>query len=307
LRAETLRLDAFTNAYRLCHAEADGLSGLVVDRFDDCLSVELFSLGVRNLLPDLLPEFVRLCGTRHSIVQADERACQLEGFRFRPQQSDGCPQKITVTENNVRFRVDLQAGHKTGFFCDQRENRRRFGEMCGGHDVLDLCCYSGGFALYAAKLGGASQVTAVDLDEAAIAIGKKNAHLNDQRVQFVHADAFAYARQMRQNQRSYGRIVLDPPKLIVTRDDVDEGRRKYLDLNTLAMSLLADDGLMLTCSCSGLLSPADFLSIVRAAAEKLNRSVQVLDVAGAGADHPVALNCPQTEYLKAVWLRLSER
>jgi 23S rRNA (cytosine1962-C5)-methyltransferase len=307
LRTETLRLGERTNAYRVCHAEADSLSGLIVDRYDDCLSVELFSLGMWNLLGELLPEFERLCGTKHRVIRADDRARQLEGIQLEEQRSEHCPKKVVVVENGVRFRVDLRAGHKTGFFCDQRDNRRRFAELASGRDVLDLCCYTGGFGLYAKTLGGARRVTCVDLDEAAVEAAVRNANLNDVRVQCVHADAFAYARQMQENRRSYGLIALDPPKLILSRGDRREGLRKYLDLNLLAMSLLETDGVLVTCSCSGLLGRDEFLGILRRAGDKLRRSVRVIAVTGPGPDHPVALDCPETEYLTAVWLRLGDR
>ena len=147
----------------------------------------------------------------------------------------------------------------------------------------------------------------MDLDEKAVALAKENGNANSVRLDVVHADAFGYMRQMGQNERSYGVVVLDPPKLILDRDDVAPGKRKYFDLNVLGMNLVEPGGLLLTCSCSGLLDAPEFLSLLRAAARKANRSVQLLAMTGASADHPVALDAPESSYLKVAWLRIGER
>ncbi|MGB9624891.1 MAG: class I SAM-dependent rRNA methyltransferase, partial [Phycisphaerae bacterium] len=296
--------DGLTNVYRLVHAEGDGLSGLIAERYADWIAIEVFSLGVARRI-DLFRRLLgELTGLRRFVVRADERICRLEGFRVPADASDGAPETVTVCENGVRFRVDIQAGHKTGFFCDQRENRRRLAALCGGASVLDVCCYTGGFGICAKKLGGAESVTGVDLDEKAIDLAKRNADLNQVRIDHVHADAFAYLRQMQQNGRAYDVVVLDPSKFVASREEYDEGARKYVDLNTLGMSVVKPGGLLLTCSCSGLVSAADFLSLVKAAANRLRRSLQIVEQTGAGPDHPVMANCPESAYLKAVWARL---
>lgn len=152
----------------------------------------------------------------------------------------------------------------------------------------------------------ARDVTGVDLDEKAIALARDNANANQVRPTFVHADAFGYLRQMAINGRSFGALVLDPPKLIPGRLDIASGKRKYFDLNVLAMGLVEPGGLLLTCSCSGLLAPEEFLVLLRAAARKAGRSAQVLAVTGAAPDHPVGLDALEGAYLKAVWLRMGE-
>jgi 23S rRNA (cytosine1962-C5)-methyltransferase len=149
-------------------------------------------------------------------------------------------------------------------------------------------------------------VTGVDLDEKAIALARDNANANQVRPALVHADAFGYMRQMGLNGRSFGVLVLDPPKLIPGRLDIASGKRKYFDLNVLAMGLVEPGGLLLTCSCSGLLSSEEFLILLRAAARKAGRSVQVLSLTGAAPDHPVGLDALEGAYLKAVWLRMGE-
>ncbi|HEY3243956.1 MAG TPA: class I SAM-dependent rRNA methyltransferase [Phycisphaerae bacterium] len=318
LRRQTLRLDESTDAYRLVHAEGDGLSGLIAERYADTLVFELFSLGMYQrveLLARLLTESLGAPDPQRPeipwriVVRADERVEQIEGFRVSAPAGAPGPQargsSVTIRENDVRFRVDARSGHKTGFFCDQRENRRALAALCHDADVLDLCCYTGGFGLYARVLGGARDVTAVDLDEEALALARDNANLNQVRIRQVHADVYPYLRQMIANQRTYDVVVLDPPKLIATRDELTEGRQRYLDMNKLAMQVVRPGGVLLTCSCSGLLGREAFLDVIRQAARITERRAVVFNISGAAGDHPLALNCPETSYLKAVWLRVT--
>lgn len=143
---------------------------------------------------------------------------------------------MKIVENGITYEVDFAQGHKTGFFCDQRDNRLKFASLVKGGTVLDLCCYSGGFSIAAKMLGGAAEVTAVDLDEKAVAMARRNANINQQRIEFVHADAFVYARQMVRNGRLFDAVLLDPPKFIIGRDGFEEGIKKYHDLNMLGLS-----------------------------------------------------------------------
>lgn len=307
LRREALGLDEVSNAYRVVHAEGDGLSGLVIDRYDDVLSVEIFSLGMYQRIGPILELFGERLGTRHARVVVDERIALAEDFAGRPLATPGLPPRVTIREHGVRYRVLFEGSHKTGFFCDQRDNRRALVPFCSDRSMLDVCCYTGGFGLTALVSGKAREVTGVDLDEKAIAQARDNANLNQVRPTYVHADAFGYMRQMGLNSRSFGVVVLDPPKLIPGRLDIASGKRKYFDLNVLAMNLVEPDGLLLSCSCSGLLPPEDFLVLLRAAARKAGRSAQVLAVTGAAPDHPVGLEALEGAYLKAVWLRMGER
>ena len=183
---------------------------------------------------------------------------------------------MTVTEHGIRYRIHFEDAHKTGFFCDQRDNRRELAQFCGGNTVLDLCSYTGGFGLNALIRGQAREVTCVDLDEKAVALARENANANQVRLEVVHADAFGYARQMGSNGKAFGVVVLDPPKLIADREEVAPGKRKYFDLNVLAMKLVEPGGLLVTCSCSGLLDAVEFLSLLGAAARKAEREVQLV-------------------------------
>lgn len=314
----TLRIDESSDAMRLVHAEGDRLSGLVVERYADVLVFELFSLGmfqrvgrIAELLTGLLgpPAALdrpgRAAAAWRRVVRADEPIERLEGFCVPAATERVGP--VVIREHGVRYRVHPDTGHKTGFFCDQRENRARFARLCRDARVLDLCCYTGGFGLAARVIGGAREVTGVDLDEAALETARENANLNQVRIDYAHADAFNYGRQMLANQRRYDALVLDPPKLATGRAELEPALRKYHDLNALALQLVEPGGLFLTCSCSGLVSFDAFLATVHAAARRSGRELQMIDATGAGGDHPVLLSCPESAYLKALWFRVLPR
>ncbi len=303
-REQLMGGDEKTNVYRLIHAEGDGLTGLIVERCAEWLAIEVFALGIYQRIEMLKRLLAERTGLTRFVVRADERIEQMEGFRVDPKWSDDVPATLEVAESGVRFRADLRGGQKTGFFADQRENRRRLATLTRGADVLDACCYTGGFGIYAKLLGGAESVTGVDLDENAIELAKRNANLNQLRIKHVHADVFGYMRQMQTAGQKYDVVVLDPPKFVANRDEFDEGARKYGDLNTLAMTVVKPGGLLVTCSCSGSVSRAVFLDLVKSSAARAGRPLQILDQTGPGADHPVMANCPESEYLKVVWARL---
>ncbi len=254
-------------------------------------------------MPDVAARLATLLGTRHHRVQLGQRTARLEGCEPIDLSSPGMPRVSKLSEHGVRWQVDFQTGHKTGFFCDQRDNRRRFAQWAGG-DVLDVCAYTGGFAVATAVLGRPASVTGVELDEEALALAERNANLNGARVHWVHADAFDWLRQVTGAGRRFDSIVLDPPKFIPTRADVETGRGKYHDLNRLVLRACKPGALLLSCSCSGLLSRDELLELVATAARKEGRTVQMLASTGAGPDHPVLLNCPESEYLKALWMRV---
>ncbi|MCA9048273.1 MAG: class I SAM-dependent rRNA methyltransferase, partial [Planctomycetaceae bacterium] len=208
----------------------------------------------------------------------------------------------------------------TGFFCDQRENRRRVAEYCRDRTVLDLCCYTGGFSIQAMKLGGAREVTGVDLDESPLQLAKENANLNQVRARFVQSDVFNYMREMLSIGRQFDVVILDPPKLIRSRAEIEEGTRKHFDLNRLAMRLVRPGGMLVSFTCAGLLPEAEFLKLLTAAARQAgeemtpaddsraarhdSRTMQIIARSGAAPCHPVGSHCPETEYLKAAWMVL---
>lgn len=309
-----LRIHEQTDCYRLVHAEGDRISGLIAERAADCLVMEIFSLGIYQRRDQIARALLAQASLAHEgsaeppaqplrvFTRVDDHIAALE--RIPRDASSRESVHVTIREHGIRYTVDITAGHKTGFFCDQRENRVRFARLCKDLRVLDLCCYTGGFGLCAKKLGGAAEVTAVDLDEKVIALARENANRNQVRISHAHSDAFIYLRQMIENGRQFDAVVLDPPKFARTRAEFEDALVRYNDLNMLAMQVVRPGGLLLTCSCSGLVSWADFTSVVHRASRRANRTLQVLDRTGAAPDHPVSLECPETAYLKAMWLRV---
>jgi len=305
LRRELLQLDDVSNAWRVVHAEGDGLSGLVVDRYDDLLVVEFFSAGMfrhREWIYDALR--AQFPGCRFHAF-ADEHVQKQESFDFRGSEPAA---PAIITEHGIRFRADPAGAHKTGFFADQRENRQWLSRHVEGRRVLDLCCNTGGFGVYAA-VRGAAEVTGVDIDDAVLEIARGNARLNMPFVsgvkpRFVQADIFPWLRDAGARGDQYDVVVLDPAKMTRDRDQVIPALKKYLDMNKLALGVVAPGGLLATFSCTGLVSEEEFLGMLRRAAFYAGRSVQVLKVAGAGADHPFLAQAPESRYLKAVFCRV---
>jgi 23S rRNA (cytosine1962-C5)-methyltransferase len=313
LRHQWLGLPKLTDAYRVIHAEADGFPGLAVDRYGDVLSAEVFSMAMYLRCRSVMEGLSRRLGTRHWLVQPSPLFHRQEGYDVPAFDSGELPKWVQVREAEAKFRIQFESGHKTGFFCDQRDNRLRLKELSPGRSVLDLCCYTGGFSVQAA-LGGASEVIGVDLDEAPLQLAKKNADVNQVRVRYSQSDAFAYLRDLLRTGKQFDIVVLDPPKLIRNRDEHEEGAKKHFDLNRLAIQLVKTGGWMLTCSCAGLLSWDEFYDLVSKAARaggwdadgvwQPPRRVQIVSRTGAPPDHPVASHCPQSEYLKSLWLRV---
>jgi 23S rRNA (cytosine1962-C5)-methyltransferase len=321
LRRETLKLDEVTNTYRLIHAEGDWLPGIVIDRYGDTLSAEAFGLGLFQRGQAILERLAKIVGAKHWLLRPGPYTEPQEGFAAEPVCSPELPRSVVVQEFGTKFRVEFIGGHKTGFFCDQRDNRRRLADFTAGKSVLDLCCYTGGFSITAKRLGNAADVTGVDLDEQPLKIARGNAQLNAIKASFVQADVFPYMRDMIRHGRQFDVVVLDPPKLIRNRAELDEGTRRHFDLNRLAMQLVKPGGLLLSCSCSGLLPDTEFLRLLYSASRQAGdpfgpadnngfqrrgpRDLQLLFRTGAAPDHPVSANYPESDYLKAAWLRLN--
>jgi 23S rRNA (cytosine1962-C5)-methyltransferase len=209
-----------------------------------------------------------------------------------------------ITEYGLKFRASPGSGHKTGFFADQRDNREYLSHLVKDKTVLDICCNSGGFAIYAKARGGASEVTGIDLDEEILEIAGKNAYLNDAKVKFVQSDLFPYLRDAAARGDAWDVVILDPAKLTRDREQVISALKKYNDMNKLAMSVVKPGGILLTCSCTGLVSEEDFLDMIRRAAFFAGRRAQILKVSGAGADHPYMAHVKESRYLKAVFCRI---
>jgi 23S rRNA (cytosine1962-C5)-methyltransferase len=301
LRRKVFQLDAVTDAYRLVHSEGDDLSGLVVDRFGSTIVIEFFSAGMYKQREAIEAALLKEYPGSSFYWFAEEHVQKQESFDCRTLEP---PAPFTITEHGLRFRVAPGSKHKTGFFCDQRDNRKLFASLCGGKRVLDLCCNTGGFAVYAKALGNAEEVTGIDLDEQAIALAQKNANLNQVRIKFTQADIFAWLRDILPSGQRFDVVMLDPAKQTRDRDDIPTALKKYLDMNKLAMLSVAPGGTFVTCSCTGLISEETFLDTVRRAAWQTGRQVQIVHLSGAGPDHPFLAHAAEGRYLKAVWCRV---
>jgi len=304
LRREFLKLDAIGNAWRVVHSEGDGLSGLVVDRYDDLVVVGFFSAGMyryREWIFNALREHFPGCRF-HSF--ADEHVQKQESFDYKDTLDT---EPAIISEHGIRFRADPAGAHKTGFFADQRENREWLSRMCAGQRVLDLCCNTGGFGVYAA-VRGAEEVVGIDIDPAVLDIARGNAKLNGLQgkamPRFIQADIFPWLRDAQANGERFDVVILDPAKMTRDREQVIPALKKYLDMNKAALGVVKPGGLFATFSCTGLVSEEQFTDMLRRAAFYAGRTVQVLKVAGAGPDHPWLAQVPESRYLKAVFCRV---
>jgi 23S rRNA (cytosine1962-C5)-methyltransferase len=294
---ERLALD--TDAFRLVHAEGDSLPALVIDRYGDVAVVEPYEAAWEPYLPAVASVLADDLGIATVLVRAAGTAARPVGV-LRGRMPDT---PLVIREGQLRFPVDVQAGQKTGFFLDQRENRRRVGGLAGGAQVLNLFSYSGGFAV-AALAGGAVRAVNVDSSEPALALARRAYGLNGLTVrdaEFIAGDAFRVARDLVGAGRRFGVVVVDPPAFVKRRGDLEGGLRGYRDINLQAVRLASQGGLLLTCSCSALVSEQQFGQALFAAALDAGRELQVLERRGAGPDHPVSAACPEAAHLKA-WL-----
>lgn len=299
-----------TDAYRLVHAESDGLPGLVVDRYGDWLSVQFLTLGVdarRDLLLDLLEAQLRPAGI---VERSDAAVRRQEGLPLRsgPARGQPPPADLTIAEHGHRFFADLLGGQKTGFYVDQRENRRIIAAHAEGRRVLNAFSFTGAFGVYALA-GGAAHVTNVDSSYDALAGAEAALRLNgfdpDRQAEGICGDAFQVLRTMRDEGRLFDLVILDPPKFARSKAELEGAARGYKDINLLGLKLLAPGGLLATFSCSGLVTPDLFQKIVFGASADAGRDAQIIAKLGQGPDHPILLSFPEGEYLKGLLCRVS--
>jgi 23S rRNA (cytosine1962-C5)-methyltransferase len=300
--------DAKTNSLRLVHGESDGLPGLIVDRYGPLLVVQYLSAGVerwRETISDLLME---LTGAEALHERSDADVRSLEGLPSRTGLLRGAlpTLRIQIEENDLRFWLDPVHGHKTGFYLDQRDNRRQVRRLAAGRDVLDCFSYTGGFTL-SCLAGGAKSVLAVDASAEALAGAKENLELNElpaEKVEWLEGDVFRVLRTLRDSRRSFDLIILDPPKFAANAAQVEQAARGYKDINLLAFKLLRPGGLLATFSCSGGVSEDLFQKIVAGAAVDARVDAQILWRLNQAPDHPVALNFQEGAYLKGLIIRV---
>jgi 23S rRNA (cytosine1962-C5)-methyltransferase len=291
---------AAETATRLVFSEADGLSGLIVDRYGDCLVIQPTSLAIAQRLESIVGILQELLRPRAVVLRAEKSTAQLEGVELAEGHVWGeLPEgPITIREHGLAYEVDLHAGQKTGFYLDQRENRRAAAGYMQGRRVLDLFCYTGGFAMNAAR-GGAREVLGIDGSKKAIAQAQRNAELNGlANLRFEPGDGFDTLDALLARGEQFDAIVLDPPKFSRGKGGVTQALMAYHRLNRAAVQLLSPGGILVTCSCTGSVSREDFLLMLSGVAQKSGRDLRVLEQRGAAPDHPVSATCLETEYLK---------
>jgi len=295
-----------TDALRLVHAESDGLPGLIADRYADVLVVQILSAGCERWRELLVESLRDASGCARVYERSDTEARELEGLAPRSgavssAEPDG---PIPIIEHGIQYEVDVVAGQKTGFYLDQRDNRRRGGFLASGREVLNCFCYTGGFAL-SALAGGARSVLSVDASAPALAMAKRNLALNGfeaGRAEWLQADVFGALRGLQREGRQFDLVVLDPPKFAPTPKDAARAARGYKDINLNALKLLRPGGLLATFSCSGGVSPELFQKIVAGAAADAGASLVLRERFSAAPDHPVLVEFPEGEYLKGLLL-----
>jgi 23S rRNA (cytosine1962-C5)-methyltransferase len=306
LRRDILRLEGPGRACRLVFSEADGLSGLTVDRYDRWLVVQFTALGLAQRRDQLVATLVELTGVEGAYLRTERGIGKLEGLALHdgPLWGQAPSAPISIEEDGLTFLVNLMEGQKTGFYLDQRDNRREVSRMAGGRRVLDAFCYTGGFGLHAAR-AGASEVLAVDASDTALAVARENAARNGlERITFVEADVFDHLEHLRTAGEKFGLIVLDPPKFARNQNAVDDALRGYRRLQMLALQLLGPDGILVTCCCTGLINIDMLDQLLGELAAETKRDIQILQRRGPAPDHPMSASCLESDYLKCIISRV---
>lgn len=306
----TLALGPETNAYRLINAESDGLPGLIVDKYDDHLVVQCLTAGIDSRKSELVHILGELLAPTGVFERSDASVRKKEGLRKESGLRLGSPPpaSLIIVENGLLMEADLYQGHKSGLYLDQRENRAVIGQprFADGRHVLNVFSYTGAFSLYMAR-GGASTITNIEQSTAFLASARTNMRLNrferpDD--EYLSGDAFQIMRRLRDEGKTYDLIILDPPKFASSQKDVRAASRGYKDLNLQALYLLRPEGILATFSCSGRIDLDLFQKILFAAAVDSGRNVQILRYLSQGSDHPVAVNFPESAYLKGFLCRV---
>ena len=292
--------------YRLVYGDSDGLPGLVVDRFGDILVVQLTTAGMERLKDDVVAALQKVISPAAILLRNDAGARKLEGLESYIETAMGdIPERVIVEENNARFEVSITEGQKTGWFYDQRSNRANMRKYVKGARVLDVFSYVGSWGIQAA-LAGADSVMCIDSSARAIDAVTANAKLNgvEQKVTAEKEEAFEMLRRLRADREKFDVVIVDPPAFIKRKKDAAEGLKAYHRLNRMAMQVLTRDGMLLSCSCSYHLQRDKLREILLGASRHIDRFAQIIEHGQQGPDHPVHPGIPETEYLKAFFMRL---
>ncbi len=301
LRIQLAKRDNLTG-YRMIAAESDGLPGITIDRYDNFFVCQLLSAGAEYQKDNLVAALIKTYPDCHIYERSDVSVRKKEGLKERTGILHGelPPKSLVIHENNIKIQVDIQSGHKTGFYLDQRDSRQASLKYVQNKRVLNCFCYTGGFGLYALK-GGAKEVVNVDVSEPALNIAKSNIVLNEYdltRAQFINADVFKLLREYRDKGEKFDVIIMDPPKFAESKGQLTGACRGYKDINMLAMQVLNPGGILLTYSCSGLMDNALFQKILADAALDAGRRMQFIERFEQAADHPIDSAYPEGFYLK---------
>lgn len=299
-----LQVEHNIDAARLIYAESDQLPGLTLDRYGDVLVLQSLTAGSEYWKETFAELLIAETGLENIYERSDADVRELEGLEPRVGILRGTlpEQPLTIHEHGLKFLVDIEHGHKTGFYLDQRRNRLRVRELAQDKDVLDCFCYTGGFTVNTLA-GGARSVTAIDASADALALAKENVILNDLpagKANFLEGDVFQLLRKFRDENRSFDMVILDPPKFAPTAAQAERAARGYKDINLFAFKLLRPGGLLVTFSCSGGIDAGLFQKIVAGAALDAEIEAQIVERLSQAADHPVALNFPEGAYLKGL-------
>jgi 23S rRNA (cytosine1962-C5)-methyltransferase len=298
-----------TNTYRLINSEGDALPGLIVDRFAEILVVQIHTAGMERLRSQLIVALQEEADTRGILLRNDSQSRRREGLELEEPQvvTGGVPMQVTVRENNVLFLVDPWQGQKTGFFLDQRDKRESLRKYTQAKRVLNCFSYSGSFSVYAALTDEKTRVTSVDISAPAIEAARQNFILNGidpNHHQFLVADVFDHLEQAKEAGEQFDVVILDPPAFAKSQSARTQALKAYRRLNTLGMQVLRPGGVLVTCSCSGVIGMDDLLGALSQSAQRLQRTVQLLESYTHGVDHPINLAMPETSYLKVVFCRV---
>ena len=289
-----------TDAYRVIFSEADFLPGLIVDRYNDLLSMQALTQAMdaepaRGVIVAELSERLKPAAIAERV---DPRIRDLEQLPARPSGLiHGEKTSTVVTMNGVRFHYAALEGQKTGSFLDQRENYAAAAHFAHG-EALDVFCYQGGFALHLAR--SCSKVTGVDSSRPALEVADRNASLNGRDIEWVEANAFDLLRDYADAGRRYDTVVLDPPAFAKSKSNLETALRAYKELNLRALKMLRPGGILVSCCCSYHVSPAQYLDVLRISAQDVHRNLRIVENRGQAKDHPILLNVPETEYLKCI-------
>ncbi len=292
-------------SFRAVYSESDLMPGLIVDKYEDCLSIQFLTLGMEKWSDCILKILDEVFSPRVIVIRNDSSARTLENLPLEKKLVKGSLEELPVVRDKTTLiEIDPMGGQKTGFFLDQTENRNAFAAVTGLGTGLDLFCYSGAWSLKMAEKGAI--VTGVDSSEQAVALARRNAGLNNltERCSFVKADVFEFTKDALSKGRLYDSIVLDPPAFVKSKAKIKEALRGYRELNASCMSLLNGHGLLATSSCSHHIDRNTFIEMLGSSARDAGKKVRILEIRSQSKDHPISLSVPETEYLKCLFMEV---